>query len=149
MWDRMALVLVTSARIQREIERDRHLRTILSETPVALQMSPRGSIDILSAPEQMDSACRDSLLSRVRDLKPLGASEVALYSVELARSLRASERDKLLQTLRVLVGRRIGTGWQSTLVLDWVHRDCDVGDWDRPTLFVVSHRMSGRISYSV
>jgi len=97
----------------------------------------------------MDSACRDSLLSRVRDLKPLGASEVALYSVELARSLRASERDKLLQTLRVLVGRRIETGWQSTLVLDWVHRDCNVGDWDRPTLFVVSHRMSGRISYSV
>ncbi|HEY2923607.1 MAG TPA: hypothetical protein VGJ98_01415 [Candidatus Eisenbacteria bacterium] len=149
MWDRMALALATAARIQRQIEKNRNLRAILSEAPVSLQMSPNGSIEIVSAPDRMTQSLRDSLRSLVSDLKPRQASEVSLYSVKMARSVRGPEKEMLLRKLRTLAERRTEKASQSSLALDWVHKDCNVGDSDRPTLFVVTSRVAGRTTYSI
>lgn len=42
-----------------------------------------------------------------------------------------------------LRNERFKAGWDSTLLLDWKHADCSVGDWDRPTLFVLPPESAG------
>ena len=149
MWDHLALALATAARIQRRIDSDRPFRSLLTESPIALSLTPAGSLGLERAEPPITTARRDSITDRLGNLGPGESSPAIFYTIELGRAMDRSQKEKLLRRLRSLGKRRVQAGWDSTMTLDWIHRDCNVGDWDRPVLFVLSTKPGGRVRYSV
>ncbi len=142
MWDAMAHGLAMAVACQKRIDADTGLAELLTKSPIHLAMTPRGPLRPGPVFDRSRPAPPESVITLFTGLEH--DSTALLYSIRLgsfADSVSAARSSARFAWLDAL--REEAEEWDSTLVLDWKHEDCSIGDSDRPTLFVLPPGASG------
>jgi hypothetical protein len=141
MWDGMARGLAEVVACQRRIDADPRLGALLRESPIYLAMAPGGPLQWAPQLDPDRPPPRDSLIALFGGLAY--DSTALLYTIRIgsfadsASARRSSARFPWLKNLR-----EGGDEWDSTMVFNWNHYDCSIGDHDKPTLFVLPANVS-------
>lgn len=148
MWDAMARGLATAVACQRRINSDAKLVALLRHSRIYLAKYGKSAVQRASEADRSLPAAPDSLFDLFGGLDH--DSTALLYTIRIGSFVDSVSAHRLVTRFGWLDDlRRNGDEWDSTMVLDWNHQDCSVGDYDRPTLFVLTPVLSGTGRWSV
>lgn len=140
MWNGMARSLATVAACQRRIDSDPRLKALLRQRRISLAKYGSQPIQRVKDSDDSPPAASDSLLDLFRGLDD--DSTAQLYAIRLGSFSDLASAQRCLARFAWLARLRNRCRWDSTLVMDWNHEDCSVGDCDRPTLFMLPPAVS-------
>ncbi len=141
MWDAMAHGLATAAACQRRINADTRLTAILRRSPIHLAMTPGEPVRRASDLDHGQPSASDSLFAIFDGLAVDSAA--LLFTVRIGAASDSSLARDLFARFGWLDDMRDDCApLDSTLVLDWTHESCSIGDCERPTLFMLPPAVS-------
>ncbi len=148
MWDAMARGLATAVACQRRIDSDARLAALLRNSPIRLAMDPRNPLRRASDFGRFPPSPSDSLFTLFDGLDR--DSTGLLYTIRIGSFADSASTHRLVERFAWLGDlRESGGEWDSTIVLDWTHKACWIGDYERPTLFVLPPGVSGTNRWTV
>ncbi len=148
MWDAMARGLATAVACQRRINADTRLAALLRQSPIHLAMTPRAPLGRASDLDRNQPSPSDSLFALFGGLDQ--DSTTLLYTVRVGSLADSTSARRLFARFAWLDDlRQACDPMDSTMVLDWTHESCSIGECERPTLFVLPPSASGTGRWTV